>query len=92
MKTHPNWPYILNSGDTFYIPPKMDLTKARFAGDKIYTAGIDRSIRVWDKHTGDLLYEILGHKATISGMDISSESDQMVTVDLKGGIKFSEID
>jgi len=90
-RKHPNWPYVLASGDTAYIPPQMKLTAARFANNKIYTAGIDRSIRVWDKQEGKLLDDWLGHKATINSIDISDDSKQLVSVDLKGGIKFWDI-
>jgi WD40 repeat protein len=85
---HPNWPYILASGDTAYIPPQMKITASRFTNNKIYSAGLDRSIRVWDKHNGILLNDLLGHKATIGSIEISSDKKQLVSVDLKGGIKF----
>ncbi|QNJ98133.1 WD40 repeat domain-containing protein [Constantimarinum furrinae] len=91
--SHPNWIYFKPNGEVLAeIPLSMKLTKAKFSKDKVYTAGIDRSIRVWDKKTGLLLENWTGHKATISDMQISKNKNQLVSVDLKGIIKFWDLE
>lgn len=71
--------------DTNY---QMAITNAKFANDKIYTASIDRSIRVWDKSTGKLIDNLTGHKGSISKMKVTSDETQVVSIDLMGLIKF----
>lgn len=76
--------------DGYFEDPhyQMALTTAKFAKNKIYTASIDRSIRVWDKNNGQLLDSYTGHKATINKLKISKDESQIVSIDLLGGIKF----
>jgi WD40 repeat protein len=91
-KTHPSWIRVLSKGDTIRNSyAKLILTSARFAKDKILTAGADRSIRVWDSKTGKLLKDIIGHSASITAIDITKNNEQFVSVDAKGGIKFWEL-
>lgn len=91
--SHPSWIYLGPEGEILAeIPLSMQLTKARFANDKIYTSGIDRSIHVWNKTDGTLLDHLTGHKATVSDMDVSKNYQQLVSVDLKGNIKFWDIE
>lgn len=70
----------------------MQMTTVRFAKNYIYTASIDRSIRKWNKETGALLSSLTGHKATVNKIKINATETQMVSIDLKGGIKFWTID
>lgn len=69
----------------------MQLTMVRFAKDKIYTASIDRSIRVWNKDTGLLIKSLTGHKATVNKIRVNQAETQIVSIDLKGGIKFWDV-
>ncbi len=69
----------------------MQLTMVRFAKNKVYTASIDRSIRVWNKETGNLLHSLTGHKATVNKIKVNTDQSQLVSIDLKGGIKFWDI-
>ena len=69
----------------------MSLTAAKFGKDKIFTSSIDRSIRVWDKKTGQLLKSITGHKATVNKIKMSPDENQLVSIDLKGGIQFNSL-
>ncbi len=87
---HPNWPLqsTENEAEVFEIPYQMQLTVAKFAGNKIYTAGIDRSIRVWNRETGSYIKTLTGHTGTINKILISVDERQMVSADLKGGVKF----
>jgi WD40 repeat protein len=91
---HPNWllPNIENEDEVFEIPYNMQLTSAKFALSKIYTASIDRSIRVWDKNSGELISTLTGHKGSISKMKVSNDQKQVVSVDLKGVIRFWEVE
>lgn len=66
----------------------MQLTMVRFAKNKIYTASIDRSIRVWDKESGNMIASLTGHKATVNKIKVNASETQLVSIDLKGGIKF----
>lgn len=75
--------------DTNY---QMAITYVRFSKNKIFTSSIDRSIRIWDKLTGQLVTSLTGHQATINKMKVSKSGTQLVSVDLKGGIKFWDID
>ena len=87
---HPNWPLpnTENEKQIFDIPYHMQITAARFAGQKIYTGSIDRTVRVWDKKSGKLLSTLAGHKGSVSRIKVSKDEKQVVSIDLKGGIKF----
>lgn len=91
-KQHEDWPYYVKEQDTtLRIPLQLALTVGELTEEYIFTAGIDRSIRKWNKTNGQHLEDIIKHKATISAMDISPDASQLVSVDLKGGILFYEI-
>lgn len=66
----------------------MNLTTAKFAKNKVFTASIDRSIRVWDKKTGELLKSLTSHKGTVNKLRVANDESQLVSIDLKGGIQF----
>jgi WD40 repeat protein len=91
---HPEWPLpdVDDSSKVYHIPYHMQLTAARFAGAHIYSAGIDRTICVWDLSTGKLERTLTGHKGTISKLKVSGGGKQVVSVDLKGGIRFWEVE
>lgn len=90
---HPNWPLPNpeNNTEVFEIPYQMQLNAAKFAKNFIYTASIDRSIRVWDKNTGKLITTLKGHKGSISKLKVTNDETQVVSVDLKGVIKFWDV-
>lgn len=87
---HPNWIThdVEDQSKIYEDDYSMNLTTAKFAKNKIYTASIDRSIRVWDKKTGELLKSLTDHKATVNKLKVSKDEGQLVSVDLKGGIHF----
>lgn len=90
---HPNWPIYVASMDTLVrVPESLYLTTGLLSENHVYTSSIDRSIRKWDKNKGRLIEDLLGHRATISAMDISKAENQLVSVDLKGGIKFWDLE
>lgn len=90
---HPDWPLPdpENNTKVYEIPYQMQLNAAKFARNFIYTAGIDRSVRIWDKNTGKLITSLTGHKGSISKMKVSGDETQVVSVDLKGVIKFWKV-
>lgn len=90
---HPNMPFKNpnDSNEIVEIPFQMQLTAAKFAGDKIVTASIDRSIRVWEKNSGELIETLTLHNATINKIKVSKDQSQVVSIDLKGGIHFWEV-
>lgn len=71
---------------------QMALTDAKFSNNKIFTSGIDRSIRIWDMTTGNLSKSFTGHNATVNKIEVSPNQKQLVSIDLKGTVKFWEID
>jgi WD40 repeat protein len=91
---HPNWIThdIEDNSKVYEDSYSMNLSTARFAKNKIFTASIDRSIRVWNKETGELLKTLTDHKATVNKLKVSKDEKQLVSVDLKGGIHFWNID
>jgi len=88
---HPYYIYKYSNGDTVHDPYQLKLTAARFTMDKIYTSSLDQSIRVWNKIDGTLIDEWYLHNATISDIDISKNQKQLVSVDLKGEIRFWDL-
>ena len=56
--------------------------------DNIYTLGLDKSLRKWEKQSGELIETYSLHRGTPSAMDISKDESQLVTVDLLGKIHF----
>lgn len=91
-KHHKDWPYYLKDQDTVVrVPLQLSLTVGRLTNKYLFTAGVDRSIRKWNKIDGQHIEDIIEHKATISAMNCSPDKTQLVSVDLKGGILFSEI-
>jgi WD40 repeat protein len=91
---HPNWIThdIYDESKVYEDPYSMNLTTAKFAKNKIFTASIDRSIRVWDKKTGELLKSLTDHKATVNKLKVSKDESQLVSIDLKGGIQFLNLE
>jgi WD40 repeat protein len=89
---HPNWPIYVSSLDSVVrVPKSLYLTTGIIGENHIFTSGIDRSIRKWKKSNGEFSEDLLGHKATISAMDISESEKQLVSVDLRGGIRFWDL-
>ena len=89
MVNHPSWIFF-DQRDKMLgeIPFSMKLTKGKLADTRIFTAGIDRSIRVWSVEDGELIDSWTGHQATISDLKVNRDQSQLVSIDLKGNIKF----
>lgn len=87
---HPNWIThdIYDESKVYEDDYSMNLTTAKFAKNKVFTASIDRSIRVWDKKTGELLKSLTSHKGTVNKLRVANDESQLVSIDLKGGIQF----
>lgn len=91
-KKHPNWPIYISSKDTtIKVPVSLPITDALLSKKYIYTSSIDKSIRKWNIENGELVEDLLGHRATISSLSLSNDETQLVSVDLKGGINFWEL-
>lgn len=91
-RTHPNWPIYVSSQDTTVkVPVSFALTDVVSTEKYIFSASIDKSIRKWDVENGELIDDLLGHRATISSLSVSEDENQLVSVDLKGNIKFWDL-
>lgn len=91
-KKHPDWPIHIPEKDTIVnIPISRDLITGLLTENNIYTIGLDRSLRKWDKQSGNLIETYLKHKGSISAMDITKDRSQLVTVDLEGEIEFWDL-
>lgn len=66
----------------------LGISSAKFCKNLIITAGVDRSLRIWDRKSGELLKTFWEHEGKISKIVCSSDQNQAVTIDLRGGIKF----
>lgn len=91
-KKHPDWPIYVKSKDTTVkVPVSLALTDVISTEKHIYSSSIDKSIRKWNVENGELIEDLLGHKATISALSLSKDETQLVSVDLKGVIKFWDL-
>jgi hypothetical protein len=92
-KKHPNWPIQHPEKDTIInIPLNLEIMSGVLTNSSIYTYGLDKSIRKWDKSTGDLTQTYVKHKASISGININENKNQFVSIDLLGKIHFWDIE
>jgi len=90
---HPNWPLpdLEREGVVHQIPYSMQINTAKILGKYIFTGGIDRTVRVWDKETGKLLKTIDAHKGSVVKILKSPNGLQVVSIDIKGGIHFEAV-
>lgn len=92
QKKHPDWPIHIPEKDSIvYVPLSLEIISGAMANKFAYTYGLDKSIRKWNKLTGELLETNSKHKGTISGIHINKRKNQLVTVDLLGGIQFWDL-
>ncbi len=92
QKRHPDWPmYIADRDTTIYIPLSLHLISGVLTEKHIYTCGLDKSIRKWDKLSGELIETFLQHPGTISAVALSEDESQLVSVDLMGEVKFWDL-
>ena len=69
----------------------MGISCVKFYKDFIFSSGADHSFRIWDKSTGKLLKTFWDHKGTVNKIVCSPNQSQVVTIDLKGGIYFRDV-
>ncbi|WP_118195685.1 WD40 repeat domain-containing protein [Albibacterium indicum] len=88
-RSHPNWPiYVPQQDSIVNIPLSLEVLFGLTSNKSIYTLGLDKSIREWNKWSGRLIKTYSKHRGTPSGMDITADESQLVTVDLLGKICF----
>ncbi len=88
---HPDYKWHINrGGEKKESVEEMSLAVscALFFKNYILSSGADKSLRVWDKNSGKLLRTFWEHKGIVNKIAISKDNTQIVTIDLKGGIKF----
>lgn len=54
------------------------------SGDKVVTISNDRTLRVWDSHTGRSLLTLRGHEKLISGIQLSRDGQVILSTSLDG--------
>lgn len=60
-------------------------------GNQIFTAGIDPSIRVWDKRKNDVLYRLEGHRDTITGISVSKDGNYLLSNSMDNTVRLFDI-
>ena len=89
---HPDWPiYVANKDTTVRVPLSLEIISGMMTTDNIYTCALDKSLRKWDKQSGELIETFALHQGTPSAMDISEDESQLVSVDLMGNIIFQDL-
>jgi len=89
---HPDWPiYVADKDTTVKVPLHLEIISGIITTYTIYTCGLDKSLRKWDKQSGELMNTYLLSKNTPSAMDIAKDGGQLVIVDLGGNIQFQEL-
>lgn len=59
--------------------------------DKLFTAGDDRNIYIWNRGKGELLKKLEGHQAGVSSLNINEETSLLISGDLDGVTKFWDL-
>tara|TARA_B100001146_G_C16124082_1_gene409312 strand:+ start:55 stop:1032 length:978 start_codon:yes stop_codon:yes gene_type:complete len=92
---HPDWPIHISGKDRkdsiVNVPLSLEVLSGLASPKFIYTYGLDKSIRKWNKSSGSLAATYTKHKGSISGMTMNSDQNQLVTIDLLGNIQFWEL-
>ncbi|MEJ4088308.1 hypothetical protein [Galbibacter orientalis] len=89
---HPNWPiYVADKDTTVNVPLSLEIISGLMTTNNIFTLGLDKSFRKWDKHSGELLKTYTLYQNTPTAMDLAEDESQLVIVDLGGAIKFQEL-
>lgn len=91
---HPDFKYSNNGtgkNEEFTDEISLGISSVKFCKDFILSSGADNSFRVWNKNTGNLLKTFWEHKGTVNKITCSADQNQVVTIDLKGGIYFREV-
>ena len=91
-KKHLDWPvYIADADSMVHVPLSLELLDGKMTDQDIITVGLDKTIRFWDKNSGELNMTHTAHRASISAMAINKDQSQMVSVDLGGNAIFMDI-
>ncbi|KAK5994902.1 Pre-mRNA-splicing factor cwf17 [Cladobotryum mycophilum] len=72
-------PRTKNAAD--YIQTDFPITAIAmsYAGNEIYTGGIDNDIRVWDIRKKGVMYSLLGHSDTITSLRVSPDAQSLLS-------------
>jgi len=72
---------LLVKGSVKTFSEDYQVTAVAFAdaSDKVYTGGIDNTVRVWDLRKDETVMQLKGHTDTISGMSVSPDGTFLLT-------------
>ncbi|MCA9092046.1 MAG: protein kinase [Planctomycetaceae bacterium] len=72
----------------------QDVYFVKFTPDdlRLFTAGADRSVKLWDVQTGELLRQYLGHSDEVCSLDISDDGTLLATACQDHSIHIFDVD
>jgi WD40 repeat protein len=57
-------------------------------GQQVLSSGEERTVRVWDAHTGSLVRELRGHRAFVEHIDVTPDGRTIASIDRDGILRF----
>lgn len=60
-------------------------------GEKLYTAGIENEISVWDMRQGKVIYSLKGHTDTITGLSVSPDDEKLLSNSMDSTVRTWDI-
>ncbi|KAG1433629.1 hypothetical protein G6F57_022013 [Rhizopus arrhizus] len=61
------------------------------AGDMVYSAGIDNTVKVWDVRKNQVAYTMEGHLDTVTGMRLSPDGSYLLTNSMDNTVRIWDI-
>jgi len=61
------------------------------AGDLVATGGEDRSVRLWNAHTGEAVAKLEGHEAELGALDFSDDGTRLASGDRDGIVRVWDV-
>jgi WD40 repeat protein len=74
------------------LPERNSVFDVSPDGNYVVTAGRDRSLRMWDVRTGRCLHTLEGHPESVTLVTFTADGRNLVSADLRPGIRLWELD